>query len=84
MESADRAQLAAADTAGVSGTDARDELRQLRARNATLDDHPGKALVDNARLRASRDLWRERARAHRSTIRAHLDAEDTADAGDID
>jgi predicted RNase H-like nuclease (RuvC/YqgF family) len=89
LESAERAQEAA-QTKPTSGTkttsteEPRAELRELRARVATLSQQLDETSDELARLRASRDLWRQRARAHRTTIRNQLDVEEAADALDAE
>lgn len=89
LESAERAQQAAdagrwpGPTAG-SAEDPRTELRELRARVATLSQQLDEASDELTRLRASRALWRQRARAHRTTIRAQLVVEEAADALDAE
>lgn len=57
----------------------RDGLRALRARVATLDEQLDLARAETVRLRQERDLWRDRAGAHRASLRAQLDLEVAAD-----
>jgi hypothetical protein len=57
----------------------RDEVRTLRARVATLDQRLDEALAETSRLRAERDYWQARARAHRRSLRDQLDLEDQED-----
>jgi hypothetical protein len=92
LESAERAHYAELSVSSGPGAEAvertdgssRGELRELRARVATLDSELDKANAELARVRSQEQLWRERARAHRVTIRGQLDLEDAADvvAGD--
>jgi hypothetical protein len=63
-----------------SGDESRQTLRELRAHVATLAEELDVARRDLTQVRAERDLWRSRARAHRASLRAQLDLEDQADA----
>lgn len=75
-----RGQPAADDPQGPDEAD-RESLRRLRARVATLDEELAAARVEVDRLRQDRDVWRDRARAHRQSLRAQLDLEDRVDHG---
>ena len=76
--------IGSADRAAADDGNVREELRRLRARVATLDDELDRERAAHSTLRASRDLWRARARAHRETVRKQLDLEELADARDAD
>jgi hypothetical protein len=85
LETAVDAQPTGSAPAGTApDVDPRDELRALRARVATLDAELDRERAGNLALRASRDLWRERARAHREALRHQLDLEEMSDASDGD
>lgn len=70
----------AAPASGPAAAAAREEIRALKARTATLSEVLGRAKRDADRLRRERDLWRSRARAHRASLKAQLDLEERADA----
>lgn len=85
LESATGAQPTGSTSATLApDDDLREEVRRLRARVATLDAELDRERTDSTNLRASRDVWRARARAHRETLRRQLDLEELADARDAD
>lgn len=74
---ADKAETGESPQAPV-GPD-RDQIRELRAQVATLDEQLEAHRRTVTRLRRERDQWRAAARAHRASLRAQLDLEERRD-----